>query len=101
MVEPQEESKITTPTTIAVFAFDHAIIFNAPFTRVEVEVVAAAPFTIATAATDFASATGAACTEFAEIALARVAVVEVTPRLAKNCCNLSIVRSTRFRAAHS
>src|SRR5260221_9857896 len=101
MVEPPAAAKITTPTTIAVFAFDHAIIFNAPFTRVEVEGVAAAPFTIATAATDFASATGAACTEFAEIALARVAVVEVTPRLAQNFSNLAIVRSTRFPAPHS
>ena len=51
--------------------------------RVKVEVEAAAPFATATAVTDFASATGAACTEFAEIAPAMMAVVELTPRRAK------------------
>ena len=36
-------NKPTPTTTIAVFIFDHAISFNAPFTRVKVEAVAAAP----------------------------------------------------------
>src|ERR1017187_2038934 len=48
------------PTTIAVFAFVHAIIFNTPLTRVKVEALAAAPLASATVVTDFASATGAA-----------------------------------------
>src|SRR5665213_107667 len=53
-------SNTIAPATIAVFAFVHAIIFNAPLMRVKVEVEAAASLAIATAVTDFASATGAA-----------------------------------------
>jgi len=48
------------PAMIMVFAFVHAMIFNAPLMRVKVEPLAAAPFVIATALTAFASATGAA-----------------------------------------
>ena len=48
------------PATTAVFAFVHAIIFNAPLMRVKVEVEAVAPLASATAVTVLASATGAA-----------------------------------------
>jgi hypothetical protein len=53
-------SNTHAPTTIAVFAFAHAITFKAPFVRATVEAEAAAPLVIATAVTDFASASGAA-----------------------------------------
>src|SRR5476649_1750698 len=53
-------SKIPMPMAIAVFDLIHVIIFSVPFTRVKVEMEAAAPLAIATAVTDFASATGAA-----------------------------------------
>ncbi len=50
----------TTAPMITVFAFVHAIIFNAPLMRVKVEPLAAAPFVIATAEIVFARPTGAA-----------------------------------------
>src|ERR1017187_10477557 len=74
-------SNTPTLTTTAVFAFVHAIIFNAPFTRVKVEPLAAAPFATATAEIIFAKPAGAACTEFAEIAPAMSVADSVTPRL--------------------
>ena len=76
-----------TPTTTAVFALVHAIIFKAPFTRVKVEVDAAAPWASARAEIAFAKPTGAAWTELTEIVSAILVVVEVTPRLKKNFCN--------------
>jgi hypothetical protein len=45
--------------TTAVFAFVHAIIFNAPFTKARVDPPAAAPLAAATAEIVLASATGA------------------------------------------
>ena len=45
---------------IAVFAFDHAISFNAPFNKVKVETLAAAPLPTATVVTACVNATGAA-----------------------------------------
>jgi len=54
-------AKITTAAaTTAVFAFVHAIIFNAPLTKARVEPPAAAPLVIATAEIVLASANGAA-----------------------------------------
>ena len=53
-------SSMPAPTTIAVFALVHAIIFNAPLMRVKVEVEAAAPLVIAMAVTAFVNAAGAA-----------------------------------------
>jgi hypothetical protein len=50
----------TMLVTTAVLIFVHAIIFNAPLMRVKVEPLAAIPFVIATAVTDFASTAGAA-----------------------------------------
>src|SRR4051812_658955 len=46
------------PATIAIFAFVHAITFNAPFTRTEMDPLAARPFAAAMAVTDFANAAG-------------------------------------------
>ena len=69
--------------------------------RVKVEVEAAAPLVSATAVTDFASVTGAAWTEWVEIAPARMVVVELTPRFTKNARNFSKARLTRFCAVFS
>ena len=52
-------ARITPATTRVVFAFVHAISFNAPLMRIKVEPLAAAPLAIATAVTDFASTMGA------------------------------------------
>src|SRR5205085_11518863 len=49
-----------TVTMRVVFAFVHAISFNAPLMRIKVEPLATAPLAIATAVTDFASTIGAA-----------------------------------------
>src|ERR1017187_7289563 len=49
-----------TLTGTTVFAFVHAIIFNAPLMRVRVEPLAVAPLAIAMAVTAFASTAGAA-----------------------------------------
>ena len=68
------------PNTLAVFIFDQAISFNAPLMRVKVELPDAAPWARANTVTDFASAAGAAWTQFAEIAPAMIAVVEEMPR---------------------
>src|ERR1043165_3391452 len=66
---------MTAAPTIAVFAFIHAISFNAPFTRSKVELPTAAPLAAAAAVTVTARPTGAACTEFADTAPAMSAVV--------------------------
>ena len=55
-------SNTLTPTTIAVFAFVHAIIFNAPWMRVKVELLAAVPLAIATAVRSAAHAADDALT---------------------------------------
>ena len=46
-------SRMPATVTTVIFAFDHAMIFNAPFTRVKVEALTAAPFASATAVIDF------------------------------------------------
>ena len=66
-VVPIPSSAIATPAMV-VFVFVHAITFNAPFTRVKVEVEAAAPLASATAEMVLARPAGAAWTELAEIA---------------------------------
>src|SRR4051812_44167876 len=60
-------SRTPTMVTTAVFAFVHAITFNAPFTRVKVELLTTVPFA-AVAVTVAANPVGAAWTEFADIA---------------------------------
>ncbi len=82
-------SKTATPATIAVFALVHAISFIAPLMRVKVEPPANAPLVSARAVADFASATGAACTEFVATAPAITVTDCVTPRRRKNFRNLS------------
>jgi hypothetical protein len=49
MVVVPAASNTLTPTTIAVFAFVHAISFKAPLMRVKVELLAAVPLAIAAA----------------------------------------------------
>ena len=71
------------------------------FTRVKVEVPAAAPLAIATAVAELASAAGAAWTELPEIVPAMIAVVKTTPRFAKNVRSFSNARLTRLRAVTS
>ena len=56
---PNAKAKVAAPATTAVFAFVHAISFNAPLMRVRVEVEAVAPLANATAVAVFASAAGA------------------------------------------
>ena len=89
------------PTASAIFIFVQAISFNAPLLRVKVDPPAAAPLVMATDVTIFANDTGAACTECADIAPAMIAVVEETPRLAKNFRSFSTTRPTRILAASS
>ena len=67
--------------------------------RVEVEVDADAPFAIATAEIACVRLPGAAWTELTEIAPAIIAVVETTPRPAKNFRSFSNARLTRRDAA--
>ncbi len=71
------------------------MIFNAPFTRVKVDPLTAAPFAVA-AATVNARPGGAACTEFAATVPAMIAVVNVTPRFRKYFRSFSRPRATRF-----
>src|SRR5579863_2399579 len=72
-----------------VFALDQAINFNAPCARVKVEAEAAAPLASATAESVLANPAGAAWTELAETAPAMIAVVDTTPRFAKNVRSFS------------
>src|ERR1035438_7885098 len=90
-----------TPTIIAVFAFVHAISFNAPLTRVKVELEAVAPLVITTAVIDFTNPSGAAWTALVEIAPAITDADKVTPRLTKNLRNFSTPRLTRVLAVSS
>src|ERR1700690_967757 len=92
-------NNIVTPARTTVFAFVHAIIFNAPLMRVKVEPPAAAPLVTATAVMDLVKVTGAAWIEWAETALAIIAVVEAMPRRAKKAWSFSSPRATRFWAA--
>jgi hypothetical protein len=68
---------------------------------VRVELLAVTPLVIATAVIDFASASGAAWTEWAESVPAMMSVVEFTPHLEKKRRSFSKAWLTRLLAAFS
>src|ERR1700722_3929157 len=86
---------------IAILVLDQNISFNAPFTRVKVEVEAMAPLVSAAVEIITARPEGAAWTELAEIAVVRTEAGTMIPRLWKNMRIFSIERSARLRTAHS
>src|ERR1035438_4767807 len=88
-----------TPITIAVFAFVHAIIFNAPLMRVKVEVeaaecAAARPAVLAEAA----NPAGAACDESAKSGAPAESAGVAKPWRRKKSVSCSRQRLTRLRA---
>src|SRR5579884_1580795 len=90
-----------TVATAVIFAFDQAMIFNAPLIEVNEGPAASAPLDSATAVTDFASAAGAAWMELSAIATAITATERATPRLTKKTRIFSNERFTCMRAAFS
>src|SRR4051812_6837760 len=75
------------------------IVIRVALTNIEVEAAAAALWLVAEIVTEWAKATGAAWTEWAERAAARIVPVETTPRFLKNDRSFSNARLTRFCAA--